>query len=274
MEAHIFTDNYNETIKVLCQQNAPFCIVKTSGVYSYHWTLKGLNYEMAAISDVRKLFYTTWHYLAKKVSLISTLHIWTSGIYSSDNGVITHAVLSAGNMFLVHYLRRIQRLCFQFLWTIQTVYTLCSSKKEPNCCNSIASSMLHFNFLLPLVSFNELFSNTFSEKEICIILPSFARQYTWSQVKGLWRKWHPIDAKIHSLSATITFHRTMNKGHIQQETQIRKQHILKIKQILQLLEGKCPITVNSNHCNWYCSVTLLLLLILLLLMLLYYYWHY
>jgi hypothetical protein len=111
MDAHIFTDNYNETLKVLCQQNAPLCIVKTSGVYSYHWTLKGLNYEMAAISDVRKLFYTTWRYLAKKVSLISTLHIWTSWIYLSDNGVITHAVLSAGNMFLVHYLCRIQRLC-------------------------------------------------------------------------------------------------------------------------------------------------------------------
>ena len=38
-----YTDTYNETIKVLCQQNAPFFIVKTSGVYSYHWTLKGLN---------------------------------------------------------------------------------------------------------------------------------------------------------------------------------------------------------------------------------------
>jgi hypothetical protein len=108
MDTHIFTDSYNETIKVLCQQNSPFCIVKTSSVYSYHWTLKGLNYEMATINDVRKLFYTAWHNFAKNVSPISTLHIWTSRIYSSNNGVMTYAVLSAANMVLIHYLRRIQ----------------------------------------------------------------------------------------------------------------------------------------------------------------------
>jgi len=33
---YIYSDNYNETIKAFCQQNAPFCIVKTSGEYSYH----------------------------------------------------------------------------------------------------------------------------------------------------------------------------------------------------------------------------------------------
>jgi len=109
-----YNDNYNETIKVLCQQNSPFCFVKTNGVYSYHWILKGLNYEMATISDARKLFYTTWNYFAKNVSLISTLYIWTSRIYSSDNGVITHAILSAGNMCLIHYLRRIQNLWLSF----------------------------------------------------------------------------------------------------------------------------------------------------------------
>jgi hypothetical protein len=120
--------------------------------------LKGLNYEMATISDVRKLFYTTLDYLAKNVSLISTLHIWSSRIHSSDNGVITHAVLSAGNMCLIHYLRRIQNLWLSFpLNNTKCLYALLFQERAQSVkrcllrqhCLKHTSS--HFNFFVPLV---------------------------------------------------------------------------------------------------------------------------
>jgi hypothetical protein len=38
----IYSDNQRETIKILCHQNASFFNVRSSGLYSYHWTLKGL----------------------------------------------------------------------------------------------------------------------------------------------------------------------------------------------------------------------------------------
>jgi len=154
MDTHIFTDSYSEIIKVLCQQNAPFCIVKTSGVYSYHWSLKGLNYEMAVINDVLELFYTTWHHLAKDVSLVSTLHSCTSRIYSSDNGVITYAVLSVGNMVLIHYLRRIQSPWLSVpVNNTDCLHALLLQEPNPSYavyCSDITSSILHFNFFVTL----------------------------------------------------------------------------------------------------------------------------